>query len=449
MPVRRPDRAFWGGGRWGQLLRRTCAFGAAILLLNTALPALAVPYPLALAEADALRIDPRIRSAKNRLSEAEEEIRLARATNRPTIRGTSRGGYAQNRNQTQSSTSPLNYEGASWQIGFEATQNIWSFGRLDARVARADAQYKEAELGIRQAEIEVLVDVFGAYAEQLRHQLIVDEWRALEKRLQDLETQTRQRVEAGRINISELQRIRVRGFTARAERVNAEAQLRGSQASLAQLTGASHEELSYAGLNRILLILPANLASIHANAELYSVRIALAKSRIEIAKASLRLAKAELLPRLDGRISYNTGRTGDREINDTLLALQFNIPIYEGGSLRAGSRQAKHGLAAAREDLDVAREEALRTLEITWERLQGMNQAVIDFEQAVAATDEIRILVEERLEAGRASISERLEAEQLLAESKVQLLQQQLNIDLTLIDLLGEIGLLRRPDNEP
>lgn len=395
-------------------------------------------YSLNQAGSDALRLDSRIKAAKSRLFESQEELRLARAINRPVIRGNSQGGYSANENEA----SFRNYSGTNWRLGINVTQNVWSFGRLDARVDRARNLIASAKSGVDLARNEVLSDVVQVYAGQFRRNLILNEWQKLEYRLEDLEKQTQQRVSAGRARVSDLGTVRVRKFRARADRINANAELRAARIELAQLTGQIRANINPRGL--AVMQVPESLEEMYRIAESYSPRISQAKHDYAAAKAEIKLAKAEQMPSLDANFSYNTGSTGDFGSTDTLVALRLNIPIYEGGSLRARARQASHGLEAAKKDLDAVRDMVFRTIKIEWERLQGHRQAVQDFQMAVTATKEITKNVKERLNAGRASVSEHIEAEQLLAESWVQFYRQQLETDVSTVRLLGELALLER-----
>lgn len=128
----------------------------------------------------------------------------------------------------------------------------------------------------------------------------------------------------------------------------------------------------------------------------------------QLAEESLRQARAQ------GRTSVNVGGSAGYEYNDTNAAFSFNTgerplvsaqiqavkPIYTGGRVSAGVRQAKAGIDAADADLSAARQDLFLQVVTAYVDVRRDREAVDIRENNVAVTGEQVRAASDRFDVG-------------------------------------------------
>lgn len=89
-----------------------------------------------------------------------------------------------------------------------------------------------------------------------------------------------------------------------------------------------------------------------------------ARERVEQARKGLQLAKAGHMPTIDAQISYNHQVSGGvsflgNKIDQRTMALNLNVPVFQGGGVRSQVKQAAHNLEAAQKNLDLIRRQVV------------------------------------------------------------------------------------------
>lgn len=398
------------------------------------------PYTLNEALRDALDRDPRIRAAGSRVQEAGEEFAEARALRFPTVNLTGGRGYGYNRNEARNIGI---YEGNSRTSGLQVTQTVYSFGRIGAREREARAMMAAA--GFDAEDIRQLVqrDVAVAYAEQIYTRRILNRRIEFENLVAEQETSVREQLELGRSDQTQVHEVLRYLHQARAERIEADTAYRRAQYELAQLTGAIRENLDADGLGMLEREQPATLDAAR-NRGLDGAPIAgKARQNLVVARSRMEFQRSELWPQLELKLGGSDGSVGDIQTRDADAQLMLRMPIFEGGRKFARVRKARYAMEAAEYDLDADLEQLELNIIVSWNLVNGLAQACEELERSLEDAGEIVSIVEEKLLMGRGTVLDQLEAEEIVAQTDVTLLEKRMELAQARVALLRNLGALR------
>ena len=384
-------------------LKPTCLVAAG-LLLGTPAWAVDLVGVFELAE----QSDPRLQAAEYRREATGENKDIAWANLLPQIgvggtwsRGDSETDISGISQTIESDIDTDNYR-AELRQSLYRQANYESLDIARGQISQAEAVYQVAYqdflLRVAESYFTVLTLTDGVtFAE------------AEEKAFQRQFEQAEQRFEVGLTAVTDVHEARATYDNARARAIVARNNLADAREALHELTGQYFEE--YDALQEVLPLVepdPANSSdwvdiALQNNPSVLSSRAAL-----DVAEANMRLARAGHYPTLDLVASYNRfadnaytytdpisglQRTGSFENDDSQIALQLQVPIYQGGRVSAQTRQARYLMDATGQDLDdvqrgVVREaeNAFRAVLAGIQEVQAFNQAMISAESALEAT---------------------------------------------------------------
>jgi len=293
--------------------------------------------------------DPQLESAKEALAAVQETKAQSRAALFLPEASLS-ANVNQDRQTVQFGGAALGANGTSTFISggysLTLTQPILHYDRIiawqqaDKRIAQAEAEFAAAEIALLLRVAERYFEVLAA-ADNLRFAKAQQE--VLARSLK--ETQQRQAV--GYLAMTDVQEAKAGYDRALSDVVAAERQLRDNQEGLQEITGDFYTQLD--GLrNDIPLIAPDPAIEERWVNQALSQNLGLRVSEqlVEIARAAIDIQKAGHLPTLDaiGNQAYaiSGGRFGSAEIADTIVGLNLNVPIYQGGRVNSKIREAEH-----------------------------------------------------------------------------------------------------------
>ena len=400
----------------------------------------AASYTLTQAFSDALARDPRIQAAEVHVAQVRERLAEVNSQRLPTLSLSGNAGYAHNRNQARVISI---YEGESNRGRVRLSQNLYTFGRISARMRQAQAEIAEAEYAVAQTRQEVLAEVAMSFAEQLYRARILVGRRAYEASLVELEETARERLALGVMDQTLLFEVLRRLHRARAERLEAHSHYRVARARLARLTGADRDDLELISLSALAMAAPASLQAALEQGERDSPALARARQRLEMAEGELAWRKAELWPLLSLQADASMGKVGDISTRDVSGVLNLEVPLYEGGLKRAQLRGARLAVETARRELMAERERLQIEARSNWGLLQGLEQASREFDAAIADIKQVVALTSDKLDAGRATFIQHIEARQSALDAEFELLNNRLRLEEVRIDLLRVLGALK------
>ena len=400
----------------------------------------AASYTLTQAFSDALARDPRIQAAEVHVAQVRERLAEVRSQRLPTLSLSGNAGYAHNRNQARVISI---YEGESNRGRVRLSQNLYTFGRISARTRQAQAEIAEAEHAAAQTRQEALAEVAMSFADQLYRARILVGRRAYEASLVELEETARERLALGVMDQTLLFEVLRRLHRARAERLEAHSHYRVARARLARLTGADRNDLALVSLSALAMAAPASLQAALEQGERDSPALARARQRLEMAEGELAWRKAELWPLLSLQADASMGKVGDISTRDVSGLLNLEVPLYEGGLKRAQLRGARLAVETARRELMAERERLQIEARSNWSLLQGLEQASREFDAAIADIKQVVALTSDKLDAGRATFIQHIEARQSALDAEFELLNNRLRLEEVRIDLLRVLGALK------
>ena len=390
-------------------------------------------YTLSQAFLDTLVRDARVHAAENRVAEARERLVEVNSSRRPSLTITGNTGYAHNRSEARVRQI---YEGHSYRGRLNLNQNLYTFGRLEGRQRRAEAEIAEAEYAFEEVRQEILAEVARAFSEQLFRERIYESRRAFELLLGELEGIARSRIELGTLDRTELFEVLRRQHQSRAQRIEANSRYRVARAQLARLTGSIHDNLAPTSLAGLELATPANLEYALNQAEGRSPSLLRARMRLEAAEGELDFRKAELWPTLSLEVNASAGHVGPIDTRDIVGGVNLSVPMYEGGLKRSQLRGARLAVETARRELSAEREQVDINVRSNWDLLQGLIHSLREFEGAVSDMEEVIELTGSKLDVGRATFVQHIEARQSALNVEFDMLDSRLRLEETRIALL-------------
>ena len=390
-------------------------------------------YTLSQAFLDTLVRDARVQAAENRVAEARERLVEVNSSRRPSLTISGNTGYAHNQSEARVRQT---YEGHSYRGRVQLNQNLYTFGRLEGRQRRAEAEIAEAEYAFEEVRQEILAEVARAFSEQLFRERIYESRRAFELLLGDLEGIARSRIELGTLDRTELFEVLRRQHQGRAQRIEANSRYRVARAQLARLTGSIHDNLAPTSLAGLELATPANLEYALNQAESQSPALLRAHMRLEAAEGELDYRKAELWPTLSLEVNASAGHVGPIDTRDIVGGVNLSVPMYEGGLKRSQLRGARLAVETARRELSAEREQVDINVRSNWDLLQGLIHSLREFEGAVTDMEEVIELTGSKLDVGRATFVQHIEARQSALDVEFDMLDSRLRLEETRIALL-------------
>jgi outer membrane protein len=369
----------------------------------------------------ALQNDPQIREAEaNRLAAMEAKPQ-ARSVLLPQVEATA--GY-QDRDADGSTVfvttvggelvpltrrNEVDTETDTWDVTLRQSLFRWENW---ANLKRADRSVAQAEVDYQAAQQQLILRTSEAYFNVLAAKDTLTAAEAAHEAFRRQLEQAEKRFEVGLIAITDVQEAKAAFDSATAALILAKRSLANQQEALRELTGEVFDTLNRPS-EKVQPVAPdpANeddwvKLAMDQNLELVSARIG-----AEITREDISIQQGGHYPSLDlvltrsnrdatgtlALIDPITGRTtgpNDSESDDTIVSLQFTLPIYSGGSTSSRVREAEYRHRASRERLErVARETERSTRDAylgvmsEMARVQSLRQAVASSRVALEATE--------------------------------------------------------------
>ena len=157
--------------------------------------------------------------------------------------------------------------------------------------------------------------------------------------------------------------------------------------------------------------------------------------------------QADARPRLAGnRFQPLDGLEGMQvfgQVDDAEAQLMLRMPLFDGGKRLARLRKARYAMEAAEYDLDADLEQLELNIIVSWNLVNGLAQACEELELSLEDAAEIVSIVEEKLLVGRGTVLDQLEAEEIVAQTDVTLLEKRMELAQARVGLLRTLGTLR------
>ena len=322
------------------------------------------------------------------------------------------------------------------------TQPLFRGGKTTADTKTAQANIQAQRATLADTEETVPLQAVSAYADLVRDVGIVDVRRNNVKVLVQQLDATRERFRVGELTITDVSQAEARLEQAKADLVQAEAQVRVDQAAFQRAIGVPAGKL---GDLPLIGALPSSEEECVALAMDYAPKAVSAQHRITAASYGVNSAISTLLPTVNlvGFMQYQQDlQFPNDQYYQYGVRLQATVPIYQNGSEWSAIRQAKELVGQRRNELDSARRTAAQNVISSWRNLDSARSRMISFAAQVKANDVALNGVRQEALVGSRTTLDVLNAEQELLNSQVSLITARHDVQVAFYSVLAGIGRL-------
>jgi len=326
-------------------------------------------------------------------------------------------------------------------------QDWYQYQQAKTRSSQADAQLEQEwrNFALRVAE---------TYLNELRAEDNLASVKAEEAAVLRQLEQTKQRFDVGLIAITDVHEAQAIADITKVNRLVAESQLSVAKESLEALTGQpqSQQVAPLAADFPVVLPQPNSLDAWVELAREKSAALKAAQLASNAASKNVQQAKAAHYPTVDLVAGYsqldnaNYSEGTDNTIKS--IGLQFNLPLYAGGGIDSGTRQARYREAEARDNLEYTQRTVMqntknlfRIVTMDVDRVSARKQAITSSDSALKAT-------RAGYEVGTRNIVEVLQAERQLYATQRDYANARYDYVVDSIRLKAVTGVLSAQDIE-
>jgi outer membrane protein len=416
----------------------------------SASPAFSQARTLQDALAEAYANNPTLQTSRALLRATDEGVPQALAGWRPTIVASAAAGYGDGtyRSAVRGSAYPVitRNERVIQTDQVTLTQPLYRGGATRAGTNAADNHVFGQRARLLATEQQVFTNTINAYVGVIQAQQVlqlnINNEQVLTRQLQA----TNDRFRVGEITRTDVAQAEAALAGARATRQTSEGALQTARATYRQLVGELPDQL----VEPQPISLPIkNQAEVIQLSSANNPNVIAALFDDAAAKDNIDLAFSQLMPQVSvqasGGRTDNSTEYGQRTIGGQVL-LNATVPLYQGGSEYSKVRQAKQQEQQARKTVDDVRRQAIQQATAAWETLLA-TRATIDSTRSQIRANRIALEGTQR-EAivGSRTTLDVLNAEQLLLQSQVTLVQNLANLVTNSYAVAAAIGRLTARD---
>ena len=354
------------------------------------------------------------------------------------------------------------------QIIDQYNSNNYS-GRLSQPVFRMDKwfQFKrgkslydsaQAEFGYQQQE--TMIRVASAYFNVLNSIDSLNAARAEEKAIGKQKDLAKKRFEVGLAAITEVQETQAAYDLTVVSRISREAQLDSARETLNSIVGKEITLLSPLKENfEISLPDPLDRESWVTLGLKNNLQLKSAKFQREAAKHSARAATSNHLPQIDivGRVTKSTSKQGKFggfiqnplfgvEQDTRQYAIQFNLPLYAGGSISSARRQAFANYDRAKEQTIYTERSIIRDVRSNHFGVQTQVANVTARKQALASAESALEATQIGYEVGSRNTVDLLDSQKRLFQAQRDYASSRYEYIIAMLRLKASVGSLNPGD---
>lgn len=329
-------------------------------------------------------------------------------------------------------------------VGLNINQTIFNGNRTENGVRQAESNIFQSREGLRNTELNVLLQGATAYMNVLRDTAILDLRENNIIVLEEQLRQTRDRFIVGEVTRTDVAQAESSLASSRSDYFAAQSNLQTSIANYRQVIGVEPKRLEPA--RTIENLLPRELPGAVQLALAEHPLIQSALHAVDAAALQVKLVEGELYPtaQVIGSAQQNweyLGTPHDRLFNTAIMA-QVNVPIYEGGAVYARVRQAKEQLGQARLQADLQRDQVRAGVVSAWGQLVAARAVIQSSKAAVKAAEIALEGVREEAKVGQRTTFDVLFQQQTLLNTRVTLVSAQRDLVVASYLVMSAIGRL-------
>jgi outer membrane protein len=390
--------------------------------------------------AAAYKYNPQIDAERARLRATDENVSIANSGFRPNVFGS-----ADVTHDWQRTRPPATGDGGNTSKGYSVSlsQSIFSGFRTVNAVNEAEATVRAGREVLRSTEQGILLQAVTAFMDVIRDQAIVrlreNNVNVLSRELQA----TRDRFSVGEVTRTDVAQAEARRAASISALDVARSNLKISRATFERVIG--HPPSRLAEPSGPYARIPKSQQEAVSIATRESPEVVAALYREQAARFTVDRIWGELLPSVSLDAAYSQRFDPSSSIDErqgASVSGRVSIPIYEGGTVHARVRQAKHTHLAVLQEIERARTEAREGVLAAWAQLTAARAQLESDQAAVTAARTALTGVREEQKVGQRTILDVLNAEQEYLASQVQLETTRRNVVVTSYLVLQSVGRL-------
>jgi len=378
--------------------------------------------------------NPTLAGATAEAAQAAAMQRKAQAGLRPRL--TARSSYSHISEPTLFGATPI-LESDTFINRIELTQPLYTGGQLQAAVKAADYGKNAVEQGRAAVEAQVLTQAAGAYFRALQAKAAVAVAESSVNSLTANYDDARKLFEAGVVINSDVLRAEVALASAKDQLISANNNYATAVAALKTAIGLPQEtdiELSSAGQD-----LP-DMAQLPAKTR---AEVEATQFGVKAAEAQISAAQGASRPSLAVFVDYENQPKGaefPRLSDSTMVGLQMQFTLFDGGHNRAEVAAAKAAAAKAASDLDGAKQQTEFQLEASRLALVSAQDRVKALATQVKSAEESYRVVSIGYQEGVNVLTDVLGVEAMLTQARSAHLNADYDLKIAKLNLLLALG---------
>ncbi len=386
-----------------------------------------------------LKHNPDFLQAQASVEAAEAQKNASRADFMPQISATAGMGYT--KSETDTGTTRLNPK----SYGFQATQSLFKGGQNFHNFKSAKRNLEATELNLTATKITVLNNAAAAYlnvltAEQV-HKLNEEQSKVLNEQLKA----TKLRYEVGEVTQTDVRQAEARAAVAKADLVEAEAQLQTARAFYTEISGIdSSDGLTWPKVTYDFFTEEYDYWLEQTMTQ--NPNIKAAEMLVKRAKNLLNSARGQHLFDIEAQASYTTSQDSSRflsgETEDTSFTLSASLPLFAGGRIFSAVKEAKANLKSAEENLEQVKREVKREFIDSYHQYRTSRARFESLKESLQANRLAYDGVSKEAEVGQRTTLDVLDARQEYLAAQVSYTQGRNAIVSSSFRLAAAIGLL-------
>ncbi|GKX58005.1 TolC family protein [Leminorella grimontii] len=375
---------------------------------------------------EAINRSPTIKYHKGKVASADSSIGEARSGWLPNV-SVNTGNELTNTNSNNS-----NDDGKTYSVKVE--QNLFDFGRTGDRVDYAKYN-KSTEVYSAYDEAEVLSSkVAEVYLNIIKFQQIIDITNKNKAEHLNILHLAQARADGGVDSLGDVEQVEVRIKGLEADLSGYEAQLKAAQEDYYILVGKRPSELIDPDLTAIKNKLTGHMRERISE----SPRIQAMRATKDAASAEYAYTSKSWMPALS--VSVSQGKTTTYGENDTLVMLNVNSNIFDGGGAIYRSRGAAQRVESARWNIEKSIEDLSTKISQMYQDALSQERQIDIYSQRITHSLEVKSLYHEQYKVNRRSVLDLLNAEQELFQTMSNKVSSEFNFKILLVRIFSELG---------
>jgi outer membrane protein len=336
-----------------------------------------------------------------------------------------------------------------------ASQPLYRYANSVA-YSQAVEQVQQADYTLASARQDLILRVAGAYFDVLLAQFTVEVTESQKAAVSEQLAQAKRNFEVGVATITDTNEAQAKYDSIVAQEISAQNDLENKRTALRAIIGRAPPDLKKLGPGFDPVLPSPNALDVwveRALADNLAVRVA--QYNADIAALEIERQRAGRLPTVDLVASFNTqafnatvNTSSAGEQHQAAIGVALNVPLYTGGFVDSKVREALALQDAARQNLEVARRNALFSAQTGFTGVTSAAASVKAFEQALVSAQTAYESNKTGQEVGVRTNLDVLNTQQNVFQTRRDLAQAYFNYLLGVLRLKFAVGSLDETDLE-